>query len=56
MIAFRLYFLSCLVIVCKFKCHRHCVFNVVPNCKWTTRSNIEKDGADILPDVKNNNH
>lgn len=49
---FILNYLSCLVIVCKFKSHRHCVFDVVKNCKWTTRSNIENDGADILSDVK----
>lgn len=35
--------------VCKFKCHRRCVFNVVQNCKWATKSNLEHDQADILP-------
>ncbi len=37
--------------VCKFKSHRRCVFYVEQPCKWTTRSNLEKDGVHPTADV-----
>ncbi|XP_019863877.1 PREDICTED: diacylglycerol kinase eta-like [Amphimedon queenslandica] len=37
--------------VCKFKCHRHCVFSVNQKCKWATRTNLESDGVKVSQDL-----
>ena len=50
-ILFYFIYLLLFTLVCKFKCHRRCVFNVAQNCKWATKSNLEHDQADILPNV-----
>lgn len=41
----------CYYLVCKYKTHKRCAYQVKQNCKWTTIADLEHDGILVQDDV-----